>query len=246
MYFAYHNADLPIRDDLFAAHQSFWQRLAKPGAWFDGRHRVAIAAESRNAWDCSFCTARKNALSPHALEARHDRVSNLPETALDAVHRIVTDQQRISRKWIEDNAKKDLSEAAYVELLGLVVAVISIDEFHRTLGLPLEELPAPEPGEPSGYLPAGAERGTGFVPMLPADGPLGENQDLWQPGFTANVIRALSFVPDAVRDWKNLAAAQYLSIEGMANMVGQDDRAINRMQMEVLAARVSAMNECFY
>ena len=53
-------------------------------------------------------------------------------------------------------------------------------------------------------------------------------------------------VPAAVRDWMSLAAAQYLSIAGMANMVGQDDRAIDRMQMELVAARVSAINECFY
>ncbi len=29
-------------------------------------------------------------------------------------------------------------------------------------------------------------------------------------------------------------------------MVKQDDRVINRMQMELVAGRVSAINECFY
>lgn len=53
-------------------------------------------------------------------------------------------------------------------------------------------------------------------------------------------------MPDALRDWLDLARAQYLSVEGMANM-GQDEaRCINRMQMELIAARVSAVNECFY
>jgi hypothetical protein len=32
----------------------------------------------------------------------------------------------------------------------------------------------------------------------------------------------------------------------MANLVGQDDRSINRMQMELVAGRVSSVNECFY
>jgi len=32
----------------------------------------------------------------------------------------------------------------------------------------------------------------------------------------------------------------------MANLVGQVDRSINRMQMELVAGRVSSVNECFY
>ncbi|MFT7128584.1 MAG: hypothetical protein ACI89U_000691 [Gammaproteobacteria bacterium] len=35
-------------------------------------------------------------------------------------------------------------------------------------------------------------------------------------------------------------------MEGMGNFVKQDDRSLNRMQMELIAGRVSAINECFY
>ena len=82
--------------------------------------------------------------------------------------------------------------------------------------------------------------------MIPPDGAVGNESDLWSNGRTANVLRALTLVPDALRDWDKLAAAQYLSMEGMANFVKQDDRAINRMQMELVAGRVSSINECFY
>ncbi|MBL4681837.1 MAG: hypothetical protein JKY88_14080 [Pseudomonadales bacterium] len=82
--------------------------------------------------------------------------------------------------------------------------------------------------------------------MIPINGATGQEADLWQNGMTANVLRALSLVPDGLRDWRRLGAAQYLSFEGMANFVGQDDRAINRMQMELVAGRVSSYNECFY
>lgn len=63
-------------------------------------------------------------------------------------------------------------------------------------------------------------------------------------GRSAYVIRALSLVPDEVRAWQELAEAQYLS---SARMMGFDTgRAIDRSQMELIARRVSALNECFY
>jgi alkylhydroperoxidase family enzyme len=53
-------------------------------------------------------------------------------------------------------------------------------------------------------------------------------------------------VPDALRDWRSLAAAQYLSLEDMTNYERHEHRALGRAQMELVAARVSAINECFY
>ncbi len=58
------------------------------------------------------------------------------------------------------------------------------------------------------------------------------------------VVRALSLVPDEVRSWQQLASAQYLSLESMTAM--ETSRAIDRAQMELVAGRVSALNECFY
>jgi hypothetical protein len=37
-----------------------------------------------------------------------------------------------------------------------------------------------------------------------------------------------------------------LSMQGMQNFVQDDNRSINRMQMELIAGRVSSVNECFY
>ena len=221
--------------------------LAKPGSWWDGAERVAIAAESRNAWDCEYCQARKQALSPYNFPGEHSRVSDdLSELAVDAIHRIVTDQSRITRRYIEDNAAQGLSKAAYVELVGIVVAVLSIDEFHRALGLPLEPLPEPEDGEISRYQPAQLSEDIGFVHTVPPEGNHGKEADLWATGRTANVVRALTLVPDAMRAWRSLGGAQYLSFEQMQNFDQPDNRSINRMQIELIAGRVSAVNECFY
>ena len=245
-FFDYDRAPYPIREDIAPAYRAYWEELARPGSWWSGAQRVAIAAESRNAPACRLCAARKEALSPGAVTGEHDRGEGLPETAVDAIHRVVTDQARITRKCVEDNVAAGLSKEAYVELVGIVVAVFSIDEFHRALGLDLEKLPAPEPGEISRYRPAMLTEDMGFVPTVPLDGAVGEEADLWPGGRTANVIRALSLVPDALREYRGIFAVQYLPFGGVRSFDLAEGRAINRMQIELIAGRVSAVNECFY
>ena len=75
---------------------------------------------------------------------------------------------------------------------------------------------------------------------------MGAEADLWPAGFTANVLRALTLVPDALRDWKDISSVQYLAMEKMPSFFKDDSRSINRLQMELVAGRVSAVNECFY
>ena len=245
-FFDYGRAPCPIREDIAPAYRAYWEKLARPGSWWTGAERVAIAAESRNAPGCRLCAARKEALSPAAVTGEHDRGEGLPDAAVDAVHRVVTDQTRITRKYVEDSVAAGLSKEAYVELVGIVVVVFSIDEFHRGLGLELERLPAPEPGEIKRYRPAVLSEDMGFVPTVPADGAVGNEADLWPGGRTANVVRALSLVPDALREWRPIAAVQYLPFAAIRNFDGVEGRAINRMQIELIAGRVSAVNECFY
>ncbi|MCR9262113.1 MAG: hypothetical protein NXH95_20550 [Pseudomonadaceae bacterium] len=245
--FDYSDSPYPIRSDIRKAHQEYWQRLRKPGSWWNGAQRVAIAAESRQAFHCAYCVERKQALSPYQVAGQHETTQSvLDPIAVDAIHRIITDQTRITARYIEQNDAAGLSKNAYVELTGIVVAMFSIDEFHRALGLPLEPLPAFETGEPSQYQPEILSDDIGFVPTVPPEGAVGAEADLWSDGRTANVVRALTLVPDALRDWRMLSDAQYISFASMANFVGDPNRSINRMQTELIAGRVSAINECFY
>lgn len=245
-YFDYSSLEFPIRGDISEAFNEYWDKLAAPGSWWTGAERIAIAEETRNAVQCNFCQERKQALSPNSVSGEHFSTTDLNQHAVDAAHRIITDQTRITQAYVNQLADNGISNEAYVELAGIVVCVFSIDEFHRALGLPYEQLPEPVAGEPDHYRPAQAEVGTGFVPMLPKGELQGAEADLWPNGRSANVIRAFSLVPQAVRDWLALASAQYLSVPRMADMFKQDDRAIDRMQMELVAGRVSAVNECFY
>jgi len=245
-HYSYGDCPYPIRQGLSDAYKAYWQSLAEPGNWFTGAERVAIAAEVRNALVCPFCETRKSALSPYALEGEHLKGDVLKDEFVDAVHRIITDQARITQSYIDSNTAIGFSEEQYVELVSVAVTVFSIDEFNRALGLPVESLPEPIAGEPNHYRPAITERQTAFVSMIPPDGAVGKDADLWQKGKTANVLRALSLVPEGVRGWMKVADQQYLSMEGMMNFTGPNGRAINRMQIELIAGRVSSINECFY
>ena len=244
--FNYADAPYPIRSDIPEAYRDYWQKLASPGTWWTGAERIAIAEESRIALTCAYCAERKEALSPYNFPGQHDTAGKLPERVVDTVHRIITDQSRITQSFVDDNDANGLSKGAYVELVGIVVATFSIDEFHRALGMPVEPLPEPVSGEPSHHQPQMLSEDIGFVPTVPPDGSVGEEADLWPLGFTANVVRALTLVPNALREWREIAAAQYLAFEQMPGYFKDDSRSINRLQMELVAGRVSAINECFY
>jgi hypothetical protein len=139
-----------------------------------------------------------------------------------------------------------LSEGKYVELVGVVVCTFSIDEFCRALSLPLEPLPEPVAGEPTGYVPPGLESHTAMVAMIDLEQSGPEEQDLWPSGRTGNVVRALSQVPNAVREWGGLSSAQYLPLHKVIDPAADTERIIDRLQIEVVAGRVSSHNECFY
>lgn len=246
MTFSYSDSPYPVREDIKQAHKKFWNILAKPGSWWTGAQRIAIAAEVRNAVACDYCQQRKSALSPYTVSGKHKQNDILDETAVDVVHQIVSDQGRITQAFVDNATQQGLTHEHYVELTGIVVAVFSIDEFNRGLGIPAETLPQAVAGDPSHYRPEHLSSDTGFVPMIPVNGAIGNESDLWPTGRSANVVRALTLVPNALRDWFYLASAQYLSLAGMSNLIRGDNRSINRMQMELIAGRVSAINQCFY
>jgi hypothetical protein len=242
---SYRHSPYPVADDLTRAHSRFWLRLAGPGAWWSGSERVAIAAEARGALDCELCRRRKQSLSPYFVSGQHDRSSDLPEVALDAVHRLVTDASRLKREWLEQAIAAGLSAERYVELLGTVVALVSIDSFCLALGLPVHPLPAPLSGEPSRYRPASARQEEAWVPLVPEDNAGTPEADLWPAGRIGWVIRAMSLVPDEVRTLADLSGVHYLAMVDVPNP-GAARGHLTRPQMELVAGRVSALNGCFY
>lgn len=247
MNFSFENAGVPVRSDISDSHNRYWSRLSQPGNWFSAQQRVAIAQASREAQSCKLCHESAEALSPLSIKGSHTSTVDLPELVVDTVHRIVTDASRLSASWYRKQLDLGLSEGEYIEIVGTLVAVISIDTFSDALGVEREPLPQPQSGEPSGYTPATATSSDqAWVPMLDPDNEGTPEADLWPPNRTGNVVRAMSLVPDEVRTLIDLSAAHYLPMP-LVRQAGVDaGRALSRSQMELLAGRVSALNQCYY
>ena len=245
------HCDVPVRGDIADAHAVVLSRIARPGTWWTAAERIAIAAESRAANTCPFCVERKQALSPYTIEGTHtiDPITEgvLTEPIIGMVHMMVTDVTRITKKAIEDLAGAGFSDGHYVEALGIVVAMRSMDQTNRGLGAPLHSLPSPNPGNPTQARPGPLVDGEAYVPMLARQEPHAPDADLWGEDFAEtipNVARALSLVPDAVRDWFELSDAQYIPAGKFGAVT--EGRNLSRAQIELVAARVSALNDCFY
>jgi len=242
----YASASIAIREDLAGAHARAWSRIGRPGTWWDGAGRIAIAAETRHAPLCALCRHRKEALSPAAIEGTHDSLGALPEIVVDVVHRVRTDPGRLNERWYHDVTAAGLSEEQYVETVSIVAHVVAIDTMALGLGVDPLVLPQPEPGMPSRYRPDGAKPGGAWVPWLePAD--LSEAEaGLYPAGRpAANIMKAMSLVPEEVRSFFDLVSHQYMPPLAMRDF-SREYRAISHAQVELLAARVSALNQCLY
>ena len=246
MSFDYARSAYAIRHDIPVAHREIWGKIRAPGCWWRGADRIAFVQEARNARSCEACALRRVASSPNTDCGPNNSTTHLTDAVVDVVHRLTTDPARLSRGWLEEVHAEGVTDEQYVELLGVVVAAISIDAFHRALGLPLEPLPAPEAGDPSGYRPAGVSDSGAWVPTVQWED-VGEREaDLYPGRRPGHVISAMSLVPDAVRMLLRLGAVHYLPLESVRTPNDNAARAMSRCQIELLAGRVSALSGCFY
>ncbi len=241
----YAAAGVRVRDDLRETHAFLLQHLRAPGAWWSGAERIAMVRAARAAASCRLCVERAQALSPNAVQGTHDGAGELPENIVEVVHRVRSDPGRLSRDWYQRRRAAGLSEGQYVEIVGVVALSAGLDYFARALGAAPLALPPPLPGPPSGYRPAGAVAGTAWVPMVEVEGASGAERDLYgSADFVPNIMKALSLVPDEARALRRSSDAHYVPVERIPDPRAR--RVLDRMQMELVAARVSALNQCFY
>lgn len=153
----------------------------------------------------------------------------LPDPAAEAAAVIGGRPADPREVWIEELVASGLTIEQYVEIVGVASRVTAVDTFHRAMGLPLEPFPAPEDGPANQTLPSPPARPCrAWVPMT---GP-------------ASIPLSLSAVTDEMRGMEELHNAMYLSYEQM----GDPDftRGLHRTQMELVAARTSTINDCFF
>ena len=242
----YSASKYPVPARYADGHNRYWRRLGAPGAWLTGAQRVAVAAETRNATQCELCEQRKAALSPYQVPGHHESVGDLSGSMVEVVHRIATDAGRLTKAWLDGLVENGLNLEEYVEIVGTIVHTFSIDEFCRGLGLPLHALPEPLEAAPSHYRPDNLVKEGAWVPMLPMSVESGPESDIWEGTLHGNVLRALSLVPDEVRPLVDLLDIHYIEYSQIADWKASPKGTLSRIQIELVAARVSGYNDCFY
>jgi hypothetical protein len=87
------------------------------------------------------------------------------------------------------------------------------------------------------------------VPEIPAGAAGGEE---WRALYgerelVPQIGRALSLVPAEVRSLQAFSGPHYMELDHVGDpRYVTPGRTLDRMQMELIASRVSAINECFY
>jgi hypothetical protein len=206
------------------------ESLVRPGDWLTGVQRLAVWREVRASRTDPLDAARRRALSPNAVEGRHDATSELSASAVEVVHRTASDPGRLTRAWADEQIAA-LGEETYTELIGVTAIVETIDTFRAAMGLGEWVLGDPVEGEPTRERPDGVGEVGAWVSQ--ATGPT-----------IANVSRTLSLVPMTNHEWRQLVTSHYSRGPEFMNL--QWDLPLSRPQTELVASRSTALNECFY
>ena len=139
----------------------------------------------------------------------------------------------IEEKWAKE-AIALIGEGKYSELVSLVVNIVPVDIFCLLLGRPVVSLPVPKNGKPTKSVPEGLSDGGAFLPW---------HTENW---VGPNVARALSFVPKDNALRMKLVESMYAGADKFISMIWDDNEPLSRSQVEIIAARTSSINECFY
>ncbi len=116
-----------------------------------------------------------------------------------------------------------------VEAVGVVARLSCVDRFCQVIGV--DQLPLPEPvtAPPTGDIAPGLKRRRAHVPMPPGPIPV-----------------ALDLVPAEGKALRAMFGPFYMTEEQMADPNFARHPGLDTAQLEIVAARVSLVNRCFY
>ena len=169
-----------------------------------------------------------------AAEARRAMAGEPPGSALptelsEVVRMVAASSPLISAEWVAGLEDRGVTLPAYAEIIGIVSRLSAVDHFHRALGHPIAPLPEPQAGEPTRLAPpTDLIVGKSFVPMVPP----------------VSIPQTISLVPPETTAWQALSDAMYMTFNDMGDPGFR--RSLHRTQIELVAARTSQVNECFY
>ena len=220
-----------VRQDLVRAHNQAIAALSKPGTWWTGAQRRELAITAQLA----ICE-----LEPVAPWVGVSTVANklpasltAPKIAHDVIYRISRHAATLTRDWYE-KVTAEINPLAFVELCGIACTIAPVMAFRRSLGLPALEVGPAESGRPSNKEPDNIVAAQ--LNWVPVVGPADKD---------AAVVQAFTAVPETNRLIWAMADAQYIPDKEMVDP-NWTRGTLSRVQMELIATRVSQQRECFY
>lgn len=223
--------DTTVRPDLTGAHRDVWAAIGGAGSSWTGGQRIELAQTMIRALKDRDPTPAWVPPSTVAGALAHARLA--PLAAHDIVYRVARHAGTLTRGWYR-SAVAVVGEMAYIELVALTSQVAAIWSFRRGAGLPPFSLPVALDAAATGVFAEELAVPTlNWVPVAaPAD-------------RVASVVQAYTAVPsEQSRTWR-LADAQYIPAMEMG-----DPRwtrgTLSRPQIELVAARVAQLRQCFF
>jgi len=220
-----------VRQDLVRAHNQAIAALSKPGTWWTGAQRRELAITAQLAISESEPVAPWVGVSTVANKLPASLTA--PKIAHDVMYRISRHAATLTRDWYE-KVTAEINPLAFVELCGIACTIAPVMAFRRSLGLPALEVGPAESGQPSNKEPDNIVAAQ--LNWVPVVGPADKD---------AAVVQAFTAVPETNRVIWAMADAQYIPDKEMVDP-NWTRGTLSRVQMELIATRVSQQRECFY
>lgn len=151
----------------------------------------------------------------------------LGEAVSGFIHKTAVTAHEIDEDYVKA-AQQFMTPLQLVELTAIVAQFSALDTFLHGAGFSLRSLPEPIEGEPTRIEVKGAKLMRGWFPTR----------------GTAGAPNCFSAVADEHKALHDIHSVIYLTMEEMADLNVVKD--LHRSQIELLAARTSNYNDCFY
>ena len=236
----YDESRYEISENLEEVHDQHLHELGNPGTWGTGDQRLAIAGCARQAGIAA-------GLLEETESGSQSSSGGLSGVAKKVVNELAVLPKDFNESSYQRAIKGGFTEEEFVEIVGIVARIVDLDVFARGIGVPLKPFPEAQSGEPSRKRPETATQEQAWVPTVPN---LPEGGDIAKALYgempKPYIVRGLSLVPDEMKKHLELEQVQYMPLKHVRDFDHQHHAGLTRVQVEIVAGRVSAINQCFY